>query len=204
MISANKHVRIPVMVAALAMMTGLGGCAGALIGGAATAGVSVAQERSVGSAIDDTAIATKLSAQLFDESFKLFRDVDLEVLEGRVLLTGKVEKQESRLRAEELAWQIDGVREVANAIQVTSEGGIGSYATDVRISNQLRAKLIGDTDVLGINYSIETVGQVVYLIGIAQSQEELDRVIGHARSVRGVKKVESYVRLKDDPRRQSS
>lgn len=200
--SIRNHPAAAVL-AALLLTSGLGGCAGAVVGAGAAAGIGVAQERSVGSAIDDTAIATELSAKLFDSSFKLFRDVDLEVVEGRVLLTGKVEEQESRLRAEELAWKIEGVREVANAIQVTSEGGIGSYASDVRISNQLRAKIIGDADVLGINYSIETVSQIVYLIGIAQNQEELDRVIGHARSIRGVKKVESYVRLKDDPRRKS-
>jgi osmotically-inducible protein OsmY len=198
-----RNFRVPALMAALLMLTGLSGCAGAVIGGAATAGIGVAQERSVGNAIDDTAIATKLSAKLFDTSFKLFRDVDLEVVEGRVLLTGKVEDQESRLKAEELTWKVKGVREVANAIQVTSEGGIGSYASDVRISNELRAKIITDSDVLGINYSIETVTQIVYLIGIAQTQEELDRVIAHARSIKGVKKVESYVRLKDDPRRQS-
>lgn len=196
-----RRIRAPRLVMAAILLSGLSGCGGAIIGGAATAGIGVAQERSVGNAIDDTAIATTLSAKLFDESFQLFRDVDLEVVEGRVLLTGKVEEQGPRLRAEELAWEIEGVREVANAIQVTTDGGIGSYASDVRISNQLRGKIIGDTNVLGINYSIETVGQIVYLIGIAQSQEELDRVVGHARSVRGVKRVESYVRLKDDPRR---
>jgi osmotically-inducible protein OsmY len=199
----KRGVRVLSVVAGGLMLAGLGGCAGAVVGAGAAAGIGVAQERSVGDAIDDTTIATKLSAALFDDSFKLFRDVDLEVVEGRVLLTGKVEEQESRLRAEELTWKVKGVREVANAIQVTSEGGIGSYASDVRISNQLRAKIIGDADVLGINYSIETVSQIVYLIGIAQTQEELDRVIGHARSISGVKKVESYVRLKDDPRRKS-
>jgi osmotically-inducible protein OsmY len=203
MISARKPARAGLILTVLCLPLILGGCAGAVFGGAATAGVGVAQERSVGNAIDDTAIATTLSARLFDESFRLFRDVDLEVVEGRVLLTGKVEEPESRLKAEEIAWNVDGVREVANAIQVTTEGGIGSYASDVRISNQLRAKIIGDPDILGINYSIETVGQIVYLIGIAQSEDELNRVIEHARSVRGVKKVESYVRLKDDPRRQS-
>ncbi|WP_416896586.1 MAG: BON domain-containing protein [Minwuia sp.] len=194
-------IRVLAVAGVLGSAVLLHGCGGVLVGGAAAGGIGVAQERSVGNAIDDTAIATKLSAKLFDESFKLFRDVDLEVVEGRVLLTGKVEEQASRLKAEELAWSVNGVTEVANAIQVTSEGGIGSYASDVRISNELRAKIIGDGDILGINYSIETVSQVVYLIGIAQSQEELDRVIAHARSIKGVKKVESYVRLKDDPRR---
>ncbi|WP_125182843.1 BON domain-containing protein [Minwuia thermotolerans] len=186
---------------AAGLAAALGGCTGAVLGGGAAAGIGVAQERSVGDAIDDTTIATKLSAALLDDSFSLFRDVDLEVVEGRVLLTGKVPEMKDRLRAEELAWKVKGVNEVANAIQVTSEGGIGSYARDVRISNELRLAILGDSRILGINYSIETVGGVVYLIGIAQSEEELDRVIQHARSIKGVKKVESYVRLKDDPRR---
>lgn len=181
----------------------LGGCTGAVLGGGAAAGIGVAQERSFGAAIDDTTIATKLSAALLDDSFSLFRHVDLEVVEGRVLLTGKVPEMKDRLRAEELTWKVKGVNEVANAIQVTEEGGLGSYARDVRISNELRLDILGDSRILGINYSIETVGGVVYLIGIAQSEEELDRVIQHARSIKGVKKVESYVRLKDDPRRTS-
>ena len=190
-------------VALLGMASALGGCTGAVIGGAAAGGIAGAQERSIGDAIDDTTIATKISTSMLDDSFQLFRDVDLEVLEGRVLLTGKVPEAKDRLRAEEIAWKVKGVKEVANAIQVTEEGGLGSYARDVRISNELRLKMLGDAKVLGINYAIETVGGIVYLIGIAQSEDELDRVIQHARSIKGVKKVESYVRLKDDPRRAS-
>lgn len=191
------------LAALLALSVTTGGCAGLLVGAGATAGIGVAQERSVGQAIDDTTIATKISSRLADQDINLFRNVDLEVVEGRVLLTGKVEKPEERLKAEELTWQVTGVREVANAIQVTTEGGVGSYLRDVRISNELRVRILGDDKVYGINYSIETVGGIVYLIGIAQNAEELDRVIRHARAIEGVTKVESYVRLKDDPSRGS-
>ena len=191
------------LAAVLVISTGMGGCAGLLVGAGATAGVGVAQERSVGQAIDDTTIAARIGASMADHDLRLYRDVNLEVVEGRVLLTGKVEKNEARLKAEELTWQVTGVREVANAIQVTSEGGVGSYLRDVRISNQLRASMLGDGDIYSINYSIETVGGVVYLTGIAQSSDELDRVIRHARAIEGVSKVESYVRLKDDPSRGS-
>lgn len=204
MSAARTVHRTTVAILLLGVAGVLGGCAaGAVVGAGAAAGVGVAQERSFGQAIDDSTIATRISVKLADESLGLFNDVDLEVVEGRVLLTGKVEKNEDRLRAEELTWQVNGVREVANAIQVTSEGGIGTWARDVRISNELRGKIIGDKDILGINYSIETVGGVVYLIGIAQNEEELDRVIRHARTIEGVKKVESYVRLKNDPVRGS-
>jgi osmotically-inducible protein OsmY len=49
---------------------------------------------------------------------------------------------------------------------------------------------------LAINYNIETVNGTVYLIGIAKSQLEVDRVIAHARSLGYVKRVISHVRIK--------
>ena len=58
-----------------------------------------------------------------------------------------------------------------------------------------------DGDVLSINYSVETVNGTVYLIGIAQDEAELVRVIEHARGIEDVKRVVSHVVLKDDRRR---
>ena len=201
--TGSRGSRVLAVVALCSAAGLLGGCAGAIFGAGATAGVSLAQERSIGDAIDDATISTALSSSLLEDSFQLFRDVDHEVVEGRVLLTGKVEKNESRLRAEELVWKIKGVKEVANAIQVTTDGGFQSFARDVRISTELRGKIIGDPDVNGINYSLETVNGTIYLIGIAQDEAELNRVIRHARNIEGVRKVESYVRLKNDPSRGS-
>ena len=56
-------------------------------------------------------------------------------------------------------------------------------------------------EVLSINYSIETVNGTVYLLGIAQDDAELVRVIEHARGIENVKRVVSHVVVKDDPRR---
>ena len=54
---------------------------------------------------------------------------------------------------------------------------------------------------LSINYSVETVNGTVYLLGIAQDEAELVRVIEHARGIEDVKQVVSHVVVKDDPRR---
>ena len=54
-----------------------------------------------------------------------------------------------------------------------------------------------------INYTIETVNRIVYLMGIAQDQAEIDRVTTHARQVRYVRRVVSHVQLKNDPHRKS-
>ncbi|MCH8188105.1 MAG: BON domain-containing protein [Proteobacteria bacterium] len=197
--SEQRHyARAGLVIAAMFL---LGGCAGVVFGGAATTGVAVAQERTVGAAVDDAAIRFRIKDKLLDKSGALFRSVAVESVEGRVLLTGVVATPEDRLEVARIAWQINGVREVFNELQVTDRGGIGDYLTDARIATQLRFKLMRDGDISSINYTIETINKIVYLIGIAQSQEELERVTGHARTISGVSQVVSYVILKDDERR---
>lgn len=172
-----------------------------VIGAGATAGVAVAQERSVGDAIDDTTIELKISEALLKDSEKLFRKVDVEVLEGRVLLTGSVTVADDRVKTARIAWKVDGVREVLNELQVTNRGSIVDYLKDAKITTQLRLQLLRDREISDINFTVETVNGVVYLLGLAQSQEELDKLTNHARNIQGVVKVINHVRLKTDPRR---
>ncbi|MGY8997365.1 MAG: BON domain-containing protein, partial [Alphaproteobacteria bacterium] len=152
------------MIAAIALAApALSGCVGMAIGAAATGGVAVAEERSVGTVVDDFSINVAVNESLFNFNASLFQDVSVDVTEGRVLLTGKVPEPDDRVDAVRLAWQADGVKEVINEIQVTDTGGIESYLTDVRISNELRADLLFDGEVSSINFNVETVSGIVYL-----------------------------------------
>lgn len=168
-------------------------------GAAATGGTAIAQERSVSDAIDDTAIEIALNKRFLDESTELFLDVDIDAYEGRVMLTGDVEKPRHRIRALELAWQVKGVDEVINEIQVRDRTSFVDRARDIWISTQLATELLYDKKILSINYNIETVNGVIYLIGIAQDAEELERVIARARNIAYVHRVVSHVRLKGEP-----
>ena len=179
----------------------LSGCNEFLIGAAATTGIAIAEERSVGDAVDDLTIRTELNHLFFRDDVELYQNVSFSVIEGRVLLKGTVPTPEDRIHALRLAWQAAGVREVINEIQVTDDSDILNYARDAWISTQLRGTLLVDTDILSINYSIETVNGTVYLMGIAQDQAELTRAIEHARSIEDVKRVVSHVVTKDDRRR---
>ena len=182
----------------------LSGCAEFLLGAAATTGLTVAEERSVGTAVDDLTIRGELNHIFFQENIDLYQDVSFSVIEGRVLLKGSVPTPEDRVRALQLAWQAGGVREVINEIQVTDDSGLLDFARDTLISTQLKAKLLFDGDVLSINYSVETVNGTIYLMGIAQNEAELERVMHYARDIGGVKRVVSHVVMKDDPRRQAT
>jgi osmotically-inducible protein OsmY len=175
----------------------------AVVGGAATIGVGAAEERGLEGAVDDTKIRTNINDLWLRQDFDLFRDVTLTVSEGRVTLTGSVKKPETRIDAVRLAWQAAGVRQVNDEIQVEDQSGVMDYANDVWIANKLRTRLMFDGQIKNINYTIDVVNGVAYLMGIAQNQEELDRAIAHARDTSGVKRVVSHVVLKNDPQRQS-
>ena len=165
-------------------------------GAGATAGVGAAQERGLGVAIDDSAIHAKIWGLWLVLPPPIFSKVGLDVHEGRVLLTGTVNNPQNRLDAVRLAWQVDGVRQVINEIQATDEGGVLDYSRDVWITAQLRSKIALDSKIFSINYSIKTVNEVVYLMGVAQSEVERDRVVRYARNIDYVRKVVSHMRIK--------
>jgi osmotically-inducible protein OsmY len=177
---------------------------GAVVGAGAEVGVAAGEERGVGGAFTDTKIQTDIDAAYLNQGFQIFRDITVTVHEGRVQLTGKVAKPEERVEAVRLAWQAAGVREVIDDVQVTDQSSLIDYGRDVRIATTLRAQLLLDSQIRNINYSVDVVNATVYLMGIAQNQAELDRVIAHARDIGGVKKIVNNVILKTDPSRKSS
>ena len=179
----------------------LTGCAEFVISAVTTTSLAMAEERTLGDAVEDLGIQAELNHLFFQDDLALYQDVSFSVVEGRVLLKGSVPTHEDRIRASWVARQATGIREVINEMQVTAETGILDYARDRWISLQVDAKLLLDFDILSINYDVETVNGTVYLMGIAQSEDELKRVEGHASSIGGVKGVVSHVVMKDDPRR---
>jgi hypothetical protein len=55
-----------------------------------------------------------------------------------------------------------------------------------------------------VNFNIETYGGVVYLMGTARSEKELQRAAEEASIVGGVQQVVSYVRLKNAAQRRAA
>ena len=175
----------------------ISGCQSAYMATVTQAVLIDKEERSFNNFVEDTIIVAQLKNAYFSNNEKIFFNVSVEVTEGRVLLTGSVEQIDERIEATKLAWGIEGVNEVINEIQISNDEGILDYADDLIMKTKINAKLLLDKDILNLNYSVEVVNSVVYLIGIAQSQEELDSVINISESTYGVQNVINYVRLKD-------
>lgn len=194
------------LLASLPLLAVLAGCSTTdiAIGAGAEVATAASEERGLGQAVDDNAIAIAVQAQLLNAGADMLTQVDVSVQEGRVLLTGRVEKPAMRIDAVRRTWEVGGVKEVIDRIEVAEPVGFGGYVDDLWLAEKLRAMLLVDDHVRSINYSIDCVAGTIYLMGIAQSQEELQRVIDHARDVPYVRGVVSYVRLKNDPSRQAA
>lgn len=173
---------------------GVQGCALAVAGGVA-GGVAAAQEGGLSRAVSDAKIQTQINHLWFQYNVDVFSKLDLTINQGRVLITGIVQDPEHRVEAVRLAWQPNGVKQVINEINVADAQGLGGYARDAWITGQLRTGMTFDKHVQSINYTIDTVQGTVYLMGIAQSQDELNRVIARARTISDVKQVVSYVKF---------
>ncbi len=179
----------------LAALAPLGGCAPMVVGGAAVGATVAAQDRPVRTAIADSAIQANINRKFIEFDVEVFQRVDIEVVEGKVLLTGIVPDPQNRIDAARLAWQVNGIAEVINEIEVNDTSTLSDAARDSWITTKLRSAILFDKDIKSINYTIDTVNRTVYLMGIAQSQGELDRVVAHARHIDYVRRVVPYVRI---------
>jgi osmotically-inducible protein OsmY len=173
----------------------LAACSGPL-GVPVGAVTTVAEDRPLSEAGTDLRIKTNILTAFAEEAKGLLVDVNADVYEGQVLLTGSVKKAEERTKAEGLASGVKDVQKVFNEIQVTEEGGFKASAKDLAIETKLKANLLTARGVTSINYRWRAVNGVVYFLGLARSQEELDKVLAIARQIDGVKDVVSHVFIK--------
>ncbi len=170
-------------------------------GAGVTVGTAAAQERGMGGTARDAQIRVEITNMWFRQNIDLMKGLNLQIYEGRVLISGVVQDMKLQEDAVRLAWQPPAVRDVINEIEVREGGGVSEYASDKWIATQLRTKLLFAKDVFSLNYSVESVGGTVFLLGLAQDQKELDLVQQVARTTPRVKKVVSHVLIKGDPRR---
>lgn len=190
-------MKIVVLVSlSLFAVSSLTGCTGLFVGAAAGTAVAVAEERSIGTVVDDASISTQIKGKIFDKSEPLFTATATTVNDGIVLITGQVPAPEDRVTLTRIAWSVPGVKQVHNRTMVKGQTEDPSFASDALITTKLKYQLLADTEILNINYTVETVGNVVYLMGVAQDQAELDRVEAHAKEISGVRSIVSYVQLK--------
>ena len=195
-----KHLRSSRLLAPCLMLGALAalpGCVAAVASASgAASGYSAAQERSVTEQSNDMTIKSQIVRNWDRYDYNMAKGLGLDLYEGRVLITGRVQNPEWRDQAVQLAWKAAGVKEVYNEIEVGPETTTGEDVNDTWITTRLRNEILWDGEIHSLNYTIRTSSDVIYLIGAARNQAEIDRVTNYARNIPDVKRVVSYVKIR--------
>ena len=171
--------------------------AGILASGGATGMVVAEGERSLGTVVDDATIKINIASKFINSDNNLFVDVGTNVLEGRVLLTGLVDNQEIRIDAVRRVWDVEGVNEVINEIQIGNRESIKEYAQDLWITTQVRGLAAKTIGLRSISYNFETIQGRVYIAGITSRADQLEELVKVAKTVKGVTEIINYVIIKE-------
>ena len=155
--------------------------------------------------IDGKAEATLL----FNGNLDSF-DINTDVKNGNVVLTGKVENSVDKKLAEELVANIDGVTSVDNKLTIVSDKDMDgdmsddmedtvdegtSELTDAKIATVIKTRLLMDTDISGFDIDVDVENGVVMLTGDVDSDAERDLAVEIAKNASDVKYVKSDLRV---------
>ena len=163
------------------------------------AGVKISIDpRTIGMQIDDGIMQINLQARLALTEKKYLLSIQVEVLDGRIFLAGKVDGPEEKVKVTKMAWETKGVRSVNNAINIKGKSNFKSNAKDILITSQLRTALIFNKKTFSRNYTLETINKNIYIFGIALDAEEKVEVIKEANKIYDVEKVIPSIYLVSD------
>ena len=198
----SRSVTSLVMAIAMLVLGGLlfSGCAPAVVGVGTAAVAASSTEKGITTSVSDGLVFAKIQDNFLKTDATLVQFVDVNVNDGAVLLTGKVKTPEEKVLATKLTWEVRGVREVVNEIQVTDKSSKKSVANALAARAHHRGKLIAANRVSSLNFSIDVVNGTVYLSGVAADAEEMNRVVSHARELRFAQQGVNYITLRTDLR----
>lgn len=184
------------ILAALCASTLATGCATATVGAVASVGVFAVQDRTIGEGIDDATASQEVKTRLMAADSAGFAQVDVEVANGSLLLSGAAPTEEHKQAAEMIARNVRSIDAVYNEIFVAPPAGLVRNAADELITAQIRARFAASPHVRAININIETFQGNVYLMGTARSEMELQRAAEIASVVSGVRRVVSFMQVR--------
>ena len=153
-------------------------------------------DRSLGSVVDDATIKVNIAAKFLNAGNNFFVNINTTVLEGRVLLTGLVDNQEIRIDAVRIVWEVEGVKEVINEVDIGNRSTIKDYASDLWINTQARGVAAKTIGLRAAGYNFETINGKIFIAGVTSRPEQLESVIDALKAIKGVKEIVNYVIVK--------
>lgn len=168
----------------------LGGCAVAAVGTVLVTTVDIARDRrTVGTYMDDNAVELKIRHALArDSQMSSGTEIGVTSMNGIVLLTGEVARQEQARRAAGIARGYTEARQVINQLNIGEVAGFSSRSRDTWITTKTKTALMRSRGVRAGRVKVVTRGAIVYMMGLV-TRAEADAAVEAARGVRGVQRI---------------
>ena len=142
----------------------------------------------------DSWITSKTKIALFADDRVKGREVSVETVKGDVFLRGKVDSEESKRAAAEIARTIEGVKNVKNDLQVVPASARKAVsADDKQITKAVESRFSKDAQLKKID--VRTDAGVVVLSGEVPNISVAARASEMAHRVDGVKAVKNELRV---------
>tara|TARA_B100000287_G_C20640738_1_gene783363 strand:- start:1382 stop:1957 length:576 start_codon:yes stop_codon:yes gene_type:complete len=174
---------------------------GPVIGGLGAVAIgSAAKEKGLGTSLNDNVINVEILNSLYKWNNEIGKDLKISVNDGAVLITGKVGKPEQKIKITQIIWNVKGVNEVINKIQVTDVSNIKNIAKDLAALGEIRARILAHPKINSLNFTIDVVNGIAYLSGISSNEEEINLVTNIAKQSRFVTEVYNYIKINSEKR----
>ena len=185
----------------LLIVLNLPSCAAPVIGSmGAIAFSSSAQEKGLGTSINDKVIYVRLRNSIYDWDPSVSEKISISVDDGSILVTGTLKNVDTKINLTKVMWDVGGVKEVKNQVQISETNNIKNIAKDLASLGEIRARLMASKKLNSLNFSVDVVNNVAYISGIASNEEEIAIVTTIAQEAKFIKEVQNFVKVNKDKR----
>ncbi len=154
--------------------------------------------------VGDAALTTKVKAALVAEPRLPSAQIHVITTNNVVELSGKVNNQTQKQKAESVVSRVEGVRGVINNLEIRAHvrevaeknETMGEYVDDAAVTTKVKAKLKAEPNFDASDITVITVKNSVELKGTVRSAAEKRRAQEIAGSVTGAKEVLNNLRVR--------
>ena len=151
----------------------------------------------VGTALDDSLLTTRVKATLMDNIDIKSLDIKVETRKGEVMLSGFVDNQTQIDQAVAVVRSVPGVLAIDNKISLKeAPTSLGTKVDDAVITTRVKTVLMADEGVKSADIAVVTRNGEVQLSGFVNNQGQIDRALEISGGVEGVTKVSNDMSIK--------
>lgn len=149
--------------------------------------------------IDDTALDSQVKSRLAADKTVSDLKITISTKSGVVSLIGKVNTDEEARKLIEITESTPGIKDTdtTHLIIEESKQPIMDTFLIAKVNGAFaREKLFGDKDISVMSINVDSKNGIIYLTGTANSKEQADNAVSIAKSITGVKRVDSKIEIK--------